>query len=369
MGRLRTGIVGSGKVAGLHAAALRALPESDFVAVCGRPSEKRDTFAARHGVRTFDGVEAAIAGAGVQALVICTPHPRHAEPAIAAAKAGVHVLVEKPLAASVSECDAMIAAAREGKAVLGTVCQRRFYPPCQRIRRAIDEGKLERPVLGTATMFGWRNEAYYRSDPWRGTWAGEGGGVLVNQAPHQLDLLLWYMGEAEEVFGYWANFNHPYIEVEDTAVAVVKFRNGGLGQILVSNSQNPAIHARVSVHGSNGASAGVQTDGGAMFIAGMTSIGDPPFNDVWTIPGEADQVAGWKVDDERLFRSIEPMAHFHEIQVRDFLQAALTGRPPAITGEDGRRTVELFEAIYRAAAQRRPVSLPIAGRSKARDRS
>ncbi len=131
---------------------------------------------------------------------------------------------------------------------LGMICQRRFFEPCQRIRRAIDEGKLGRPILGTVTMFGWRDAAYYRSDPWRGSWQGEGGGVLVNQAPHQLDLLLWYIGEIEEVFGYWANLNHPTIEVDDTAVAVIRFKSGALGNIVVSNSQNPALStAKVTV--------------------------------------------------------------------------------------------------------------------------
>ncbi len=156
------------------------------------------------------------------------------------------------------------------------ICQRRFFEPCQRIRQAIDDGKLGKPVLGTVTMLGWRDAAYYKSDPWRGTWKGEGGGVLVNQAPHQLDLLMWYMGEVEEMFGYWGNLNHPMIEVEDTAITVIRFKSGALGNIVVSNSQNPALYGKVTVHGSNGASVGVQTDGGAMFIAGMSNITEPP---------------------------------------------------------------------------------------------
>src|SRR5262249_48301642 len=135
------------------------------------------------------------------------------------------------------------------------------------------------PILGIATIFGWRDEAYYRSDPWRGSWEHEGGGVLVNQSPHQLDLLLWYFGEIEEMFGYWANLNHPCIEVDDTAIATIRFKNGALGNIVVSNSQNPALYARVSAHGSNGATLGVQTDGGAMFIVGRTNAIEPPFND------------------------------------------------------------------------------------------
>jgi UDP-N-acetyl-2-amino-2-deoxyglucuronate dehydrogenase len=268
--------------------------------------------------------------------------------------------VEKPLAASLADCDAMLTAARANKTVLSTVSQRRFYPPCQRIHRAIEDGLIGRPVLGAVTMFGWRDQDYYRSDPWRGSWQGEGGGVLVNQSPHQLDLLLWYLGEIEEVFGYWSNLNHPCIEVEDTAVAVVRFKNGALGNILVSNSQNPAVHARVSVHGSNGASLGVQTDGGAMFVAGMSGIVEPPYNHIWTVPGGTDALPQWKAEDARLFASVNPTEHFHRLQIKDFLRAIIEERPPLVTGEDGRRTVELFTAIYRTTRNRVPARFPLA---------
>jgi len=359
MGTLRTALVGAGRVAHLHAAALRALPESQFVAVCGRPSGRLSAFASQYGVRAFTDVTEMVDRARVQALCVCTPHPGHAAPTIAAARAGVHVLVEKPMASSLSDCDAMIGAAKAGGAVIGLVSQRRFYPPCQRIRRALDEGLLGRAVLGTATILGWRDEAYYRGDPWRGSWAGEGGGVLVNQAPHQLDLLLWYMGEVAEVFGYWANLNHPYIEVDDAAVAVVRFKSGALGNIVVSNSQNPGINARVSVHGANGASVGVQTDGGSMFVAGSTEIADTPFNDIWTIPGQERLLPQWKEEDAALFRSSNPMEHFHRMQIADFLQAVLEGRPPAVTASDGRRTVELFTSIYRATRDGWPARFPL----------
>jgi UDP-N-acetyl-2-amino-2-deoxyglucuronate dehydrogenase len=359
MRKLRTAIVGCGKVGHLHAAALKNLPESEFVAVCGRTPEKTNVFAEKYGVAAFTDVAQMIAQAKVEAICLCTPHPQHAGPAVTAAKLGVHVLVEKPLASSLADCDAMLAAARENKTILSTIYQRRFYPPCQRIHQAIQAGKLGKTILGTATIFGWRDEAYYKSDPWRGSWQHEGGGVLVNQSPHQLDLLLWYLGEVEEVFGYWANQNHPYIEVEDTAVAVVKFKNGAFGNIVVSNSQNPAINARVSVHGANGASVGVQTDGGAMFIAGQKGTIEPPFNDLWTIPGEEKFLPQWKAEDAHLFQTVNPMEYFHQLQIQDFLQAIIAGKTHSVTGDDGRRTVELFTAIYRATRDRKAIRFPL----------
>ena len=358
--KLRTALVGCGKVAHLHAAALQSLPESEFVAVCGRSPERANTCAAKYKVAAFTDIHEMLEKSKPQAICVCTPHPEHAAPTIAAAKAGVHALVEKPLASSLVDCDAMLAAARENKTILSTIYQRRYYPPCQRIRRAIDDGKIGKPALGIATVSGWRDEAYYRSDAWRGTWEHEGGGVLVNQSPHQLDLLTWYMGEIDEVFGYWANVNHPYIEVDDTAVAVVHFKSGGLGNIVVSNSQNPALNARVSVHGATGASVGVQTDGGAMFIPGMSGITEAPFNDIWTIRGEEQFLPQWKEEDAQLFSSVNPMEHFHRLQIQDFLQAIIGNRAPSVTGEDGRKTVELFTAIYRATRDKKAVKFPLA---------
>jgi UDP-N-acetyl-2-amino-2-deoxyglucuronate dehydrogenase len=300
-----------------------------------------------------------IADSHVESLNICTPHPRHAEPAVKAAQAGVHILIEKPLASSLADCDAILNAARKSGARIGTVSQRRFYAPCQRIRRAIDEGKIGRPILGSVVMYGWRDQAYFQSDPWRGTWKGEGGGVLVNQAPHHLDLLQWYMGPIDELFGYWDNLNHPYIEVEDTALAVLRFKNGALGNIVVSNSQNPALYGKVYVHGSNGASIGVQTDGGAMFVAGMSTITEPPINDLWTIPGEQDLLKQWQKEDSDFFSSINAVEYYHQVQIEDFLKAVIDSRDPLVTGEEGRKTVEIFTALYRSERDRKPIKFPL----------
>lgn len=357
--KLRTGIVGCGKVTSLHAKALATSKFSDFRAVCSRSQAKADTFAETYGIRGYQNVEEMVTREALDVVVVCTPHPFHAQPAILAARSGAHVLVEKPLASSLEDCDAMIVAAKQAGVRLGTVCQRRFYAPCQRIREAIDEGKIGTPILGRVAMLGWRDQAYYDSDPWRGTWKGEGGGVMVNQAPHQLDLFQWYMGPIEELFGYWDNLNHPGIEVEDTAVVVVRFRSGALGNIVMSNSQNPALFGKVTVHGSTGASVGVQTDGGAMFIAGMSNIEEPPINDVWTIPGEREKLQRWQDEDAAFFAQINAVEYYHQAQAEDFLQAVLNDRKPLVTGEEGRKTVELFTAVYRSQRDRSPVRFPL----------
>lgn len=359
MKALRTGIIGCGKVGDFHAKAYASLPNSNFVAVCNTSAERGKAFAQRYGVNAYTDVREMCEKEHLDVVSVCTPHPRHANPAVTAAECGCHVLVEKPLASTLADCDAIIAAGDRAGVKIGTVVQRRFYRPCMRIHQAIEDGKLGKPVLGMVTMLGWRDKPYYDSDPWRGTWDGEGGGVLVNQAPHQLDLLLWYMGEVDEVYGVWKNLNHPYIEVDDTAVAVIKFKNGGVGNIVVSNSQNPALYGKVHIFGENGAAAGVQTDGGAMFIAGMSTITEPPVNDLWTVPGEAEMLPVWKQEDSDFFNSVASMYYYHREQVNDFLNAVLTDTKPLVDGRDGRRTVELFEAIYRSTRTNSVIKFPI----------
>ncbi len=357
MQKLKTAIIGTGKIGHVFAAVLKSLPESNFVGVASRTPERTRQFAEQYGVKAYESTDQLIRDAKPDVVCICTPHPQHAEPAIACINAGIHVLVEKPLAATVEDCDRIIAAQKQHKVIVGVVSQRRFYPPSQRIRQAIDGGKIGKPIFGVVAMYGWRDEKYYKSDPWRGSWKGEGGGVLINQAPHQLDLLLWYLGPLAEVMGYWANLNHPYIEVEDTAMAILRFKSGALGQILVSNSVNPALYGRVQINGSTGASIGVQTDGGTMFVPGMSTITEPPVTDIWTIPGEEHFVDEWKKEDTAFFKTIDPIPHYHGMQIQDFLHAVMSKRAPLITTEDGRAVTQLIAAIYQSNETGRAVQL------------
>jgi len=359
MNPIRTALVGCGKVGQIHAAALCTLPESHFVAVCDSQLERAQAFASRYNVAPFDSVEEMIRNCAVEAVMICTPHPLHDQPCIVAAESGAHVLVEKPLASSLAACDAMIAAAENSNVLLGVVSQRRLFEPVQRMKAAIDAGKIGRPILGTFTGLSWRDEAYYRSDPWRGKWATEGGGVLVNQSPHQLDLLQWFLGPIDEITGYWSNLNHPYIEVDDTAIAIIRFRSGALGNVVTSLSQKPGIYTKVHIHGESGASVGVQTDTGATFVAGVTSIVEPPTNDLWTIPGEEHLLPKFQAADRDRCRQIDPTTHYHALQIQDFLRAIHDDHPPLVPGREGRIVVEIFSAIYRSNELRQPIKFPV----------
>lgn len=355
----RIAILGCGKVAHLHAKAIENLSNAKLAGVWSRSENTARNFAEQYKVPFYKNIDELVRKENIDLAIVCSPHPFHLNPAVEAANAGTHVMVEKPLASTLEDADKMIAACRHAGVKLGVVSQRRWYQPVMRVKQAIDAGKIGKPVLGTINMLGWRDKNYYEADPWRGTWKMEGGGVLVNQAPHQLDILLWFMGEIDEVFGLWKNLNHPYIEVEDTALAIVKFKNGGIGNIIVSNSEKPGIYGKVQVHGENGASVGVQTDGGAMFIAGMSNILEPPVNDIWSVPGEEKMLAKWVEEDSAFFNRIDPTVYYMERQIEDFLQAIKNNSDPMVTGEFGRRTVELFTAIYRSTRENRPVKFPL----------
>jgi UDP-N-acetyl-2-amino-2-deoxyglucuronate dehydrogenase len=360
MERVKTALVGCGKVGQIHAQTLAKLDESELVGVCDVDAGRASAFAARYGGRPFTDVAAMLAESSAHAILIATPHPLHARPAILAAEAGAHVLVEKPMAATLADCDAMLDAARRNGVKLGVISQRRWYEPVVRMKAAIDAGKLGRPVLGTFVMYSWRDPSYYLSDPWRGRWDTEGGGVLINQSPHMLDLLTWLMADdVAEVSGFWGNLNHPSVEVEDTAVAILRFGGGGLGSIVASLAQKPGIYTRVHIHGSNGASVGVETDRGATFIAGVSSISEPPLNDLWTIPGEEDRLSAFQADDRAHFAAVDAVSDYHALQIRDFLHAILKDRSPSVSGEDGRRVVELFQAIYQSNREGCAIRLPM----------
>lgn len=357
--KLRTAIIGCGKVGHTHAIGYQRLPAAELVAVCDVSIDRAQTYGEKYGVMAYDDIDQMIYSTKIDLISICTPHPLHVGAIQKAAAAGMHVLTEKPLASDLQDCDLAIGACEENKVKLGVISQRRLYPPVIRMKNAIDQRKIGTPVIASLTVLGWRDAQYYQMDPWRGTWKAEGGGVLVNQTIHQLDLLLWLMGPIDELFGYWDNFNHQFIEVDDTAVAVMRFKSGAVGHILVSNSQKPGFYGKLHIHGSNGASVGAQTEGGSPFIAGITEAVDPPINDIWTIPGEERSLCLWQEEDRKLASEIDTLTYYHQLQIEDFITAIIEDRPPIVTGEDARNAVELFTAIYRSQRDNIPVKFPL----------
>lgn len=347
-GKVRTAVVGCGKIAVTHAGALAALEESDFVACCDTDEGRARALAEQHRVpHVFTDARQLFASGLIDAALVCAPHPAHCPLVTAAAEAGVHVLCEKPMSTSLAEADQMVAAADRAGVSFGVIFQRRFWPSAQRIRRAIDDGKLGKLTLGECSVRIWRSQEYFASDPWRGTWATEGGGVLMNQAVHAIDQFQWFMGPAVEVVGRYATLRHSaYIDVEDTAVATVVFANGALGTIQAASTFDPGFGFRVAVHG----------DAGTAVSVWENPEGRQGVNDLWTIPGEADQLPVWEAAE----RDRPGFPEFHILQIQDFLRSLQEKRPPAVTGGEARKSLEIILAIYESSRTGRPVRLPMA---------
>lgn len=347
--KVRVGIVGGGLIGGIHAAAVKLLPAAELTAVCDAVPGKAASFAATHApsAQAFDDLSAMLDAGLVDAVCVCTPHPQHAGVVETCAERGVHAIVEKPFTATLADADRAIAASRRHGTRLSVIFQRRWYPGSRRLRTALDEGRMGRPILGEAIIEFWRGRDYYDLAEWRGRWDTEGGGVIINQAPHMIDLLQWYMGPVEEVFCYWDNLIHPYVEVEDVAVAVVRFVGGGLGLIKASNCNDPWLRYGVRITGSTGATADISYDNG--YEAGH--------NFTWTLPGDEGNVPRWLAEEKA--QGLKEFPDFHALQIGEFLSAIRAGTEPAVTGEEGRKTVEIIEAMYRSGQTGTPVRFPV----------
>lgn len=367
MGKLGAAVIGLG-VGRRHAEDYALLEESELVAICDQDPERLAAANESLGATAYTDVQDLWRDDRVEVVSVATPHPSHASLAIAAMESGRHVIVEKPMTVDLREADAMIECAHRTGRTLGVIFQRRFWPAALRGKAAIAEGKLGELVSGECELTWWRTEAYYRRDPWRGHWDTEGGGVLCNQGIHALDMFQWYMGPVDTVWARWANLSHPYIEVEDNAVAAVVFGNGALGVIRMSTSSRYS-RTRVTVHGSNGASIGVIEE----------PEGAVGYNDLWTIPGEEhireSSLREHVEKGEYIYRGIvwdDPPTwytgyrfqhparpSYHALQLQDFLRAIQEGRQPLVNGEEGRKSLELMVAIYRSGRTGQAVKFPI----------
>jgi predicted dehydrogenase len=341
--RIKTGLIGCGNIGPAHAEALAALPRSEFHACCDTDAARAHALARRfdvpHACHSLDDLLAS----GVEALMVCTPHPSHEAIVTRAAEAGVHVLCEKPISVHLDEADRMIAAAERAGITFGVVFMRRFWPAAQRARKAIDAGSIGWPTLGICQSLLWRPERYFTADAWRGKWETEGGGVLMNQAVHMVDMLQWLMSSpVVEVYGKYAQLAHgDYLEVEDHAVATLVFASGALGIIQAATSIEPDFGYRVTVHGSNGATIGILE----------RPEGSQGINDIWTLPDSGDERLQWEQEE----RDRPGFPGFHLLQIEDFLDAIIEGRQPAVTGVEARKSLAIIQAIYASSRTGLPV--------------
>ena len=337
---LNFAILGAGMVAEYHLQAIQACAEEGARLVgvghynAGRFGEITERFGIA--ARPYDEL---LADPAVDAVCICTPSGQHAQQTIAAASSGKHVLVEKPMALSLADADAMIAACRESGVQLGVCLQRRAEPLFRRVHDAIHGGDLGEITLGVVTMPYYRDEAYYAQADWRGTWALDGGGVLMNQGIHIIDLLLWFLGDPVEVHAF-ADSRHRSVEIEDTAGAVLRFGNGALATITATVAAEPGFPHRLEVYGTNG---GIQIEGESVLRWGLADAGKGTV-EPW--PLATEQVDPGMAGDPR---GISTSGHIAIL--KDFIAGIRRGQDPVIDGAEGRRSLATILAVYEHSGQ------------------
>lgn len=345
------GIIGCGMIAEFHTRAINEIEGAEVVAAYSRVRANAEKIAALSNAdcAIYDSLEAMLAHPGLDVVCVCTPSGAHLEPAIAAARAGKHVVVEKPLEVTLARCDAIIDACDARGLRLCTIFPSRFSPANVALKHAIEAGRFGRLTLGDTHVKWWRTQQYYDGGGWRGTWALDGGGALMNQAIHNVDLLYWMMGDVETVMARTATLAHQRIEVEDTAVACVQFRGGALGVIEAATSVYPGLQKRIEIHGDRG-SARVEQDDITYWNFADSQEGDVAIRDA--IGKSGGDKAG--ASDPR------GIGHEgHRAQLADFLQAIDAGRAPLVNGREGRKSVEIVRAIYRSARLQSAVALPL----------
>jgi predicted dehydrogenase len=349
MSKIGFGIVGCGMIASFHARAINDIRGAKTLAVfTSNPENGRKIAEIVGGCAIYTDYDDFLKHPGLEIVNICTPSGAHLEPAVAAAATGKHVVVEKPLEVTLARCDKLIAACRKHTVKLCTIFPSRFSPASQVLKAAIDEGRFGRLTLGDAYVKWWRTQQYYDGGGWRGTWKFDGGGAYMNQAIHNVDLLQWFMGDVAEVAGFTGALAHERIEVEDTGVAAVRFKNGAMGVIEATTSAYPGLLKKTEIHGTQG-SAIVEQDDVLLWNFETAIRKDAAIRKKF-----ARRVGGGGGASDP--KAISYKGHYE--QLKDFVRAIQTGSRPLVDGEEGRKSVEIILAIYQAAKTGRSVKLP-----------
>ena len=337
---LGVGIIGIGGIAPTHAAAVRDTPGTRLVAAATQNEARGTAFAQKFGGVWCADYRDLLSRADVDIVILCTPHHLHAPMTIDAAAAGKHVLCEKPMGRTVAECDAMIAACDRANVQLGVVFQGRFEALSRQIKSALDAHKLGRLLWVSANTVWYRTDEYYRSGPWRGKKSTEGGGVVINQAIHTIDMLLWLSGMPARVTAQTRTLNHA-IEVEDAAIAILEYADRHLGLLQATTAAYPGLPERLEFFG---------TLGSAVFYKGEGRIEwhliEPRADTVDSAPASSGAAS-----------PVESSTAAHTAEFQDFITAVREHRAPLVDGHEGRRAVQVVEALYRSAQTGVPVDV------------
>jgi UDP-N-acetyl-2-amino-2-deoxyglucuronate dehydrogenase len=331
--KLRFAIIGCGVIAPTHAYCIHELPDTEITAVCDLIPERAERLAQAFGGEIYTDYQVMLQRKDIDVVVVCTPSGLHADIGIAAARSGKHVIVEKPIDVSLAKADQLIQACQQAGVRLSSISQHRFDPAVVDLRAAVNDGKLGVLNFGGSYTQWYRSQEYYNSGDWRGTWALDGGGALINQSIHYIDLLQFIMGPVMKLHGYCAMRAHTHIEVEDTAIASLKFKSGALGIIEGMTSAYPGFCTRLEVFGNQGG-----------------------------VVIEDDKVKEWRLSNGESYitpaisgpsiastSSMDIWPEGHRRQLENIITAIRENHEPAVNGVEGRKPLEIVLAIYESA--------------------
>jgi UDP-N-acetyl-2-amino-2-deoxyglucuronate dehydrogenase len=358
--RAKIALVGAGVIGTHHGLVISELADrAELAAVVDIHPDRAERLAAERGGKVFTSLTDALAGLDIDIVVVCTPTGRHGEVAIEALEAGKHVIIEKPAETTVAKTDQIIEAQRNAGKLVAVISQHRFDQSTEIALAAIEKGELGRLTTGIASIDWWRGQSYYDSGDWRGTWELDGGGALMNQGVHTVDLLVATMGRPVEVFAYTDTLAHERIEVEDAAVAVVRFENGALGVLHATTAAYPGLSARLQVHGDRGS---IVIDNDLLTFIHTTPQGSGAEERSY---GSASDSIN-QVDNYDLTERIGPTAGSsagglsplaHRRQYENFLAALAGTEPVRVDLETNRRSIGIITGVYESARTGKPVAL------------
>ena len=337
------GIVGAGNIADFHAKAVQSLENAKLIGICGTNPNKVKMLAAKYLCKVFNDTSEIVQSPDIDIIIIATPSGAHLVPAIDAAKNRKHVLCEKPLEISLERIDSMIKAHEKNGTRLGEIFNFRFNESVRVLKNAVDTGRFGTITNASVFVPWWRNDEYYESS-WRGTWELDGGGALMNQSIHMVDLLQYMVGPVESLQAFIATLGHPQIEVEDTSVAILKFKNKALGMIYGSTTSFPGQFRRLEITGTKG-----------------TVIMEENSFKVWQFaePVEEDQEIIKKYSTIEGGGGVsDPMAIPFEPHARNiaaFIGSIEEGKPFEIDGKEARKSVEIILGIYKSAKEHKEI--------------
>lgn len=353
---VRFGVIGCGVIGERHAQEILALEGAKLVAVADSVLDRAKTFGGRFGVDWHDDFQTLLRRDDIDVVNICTPSGIHADFTIAAADAKKHVIVEKPIDITLQKADNMIRCCKEAGVKLCVISQHRFDPATVVVKKRIDDGDLGRTILAEAAVNWYRSQGYYDSAGWRGTWEWDGGGALMNQSIHTIDLLQYLMGPIESVQAHMGTLNHERIEVEDVAVAILRFQNGALGTIVGTTAAYPGYTARLELFGTQGSAVIDRDELTHLYVSQQevegvqhrVAVENLALREVGQIEASQTQPA-----------QAQPGVNAHRLQLKDMMRAIREDREPLVNGVEGRKGLEIIQAIYQSAKTSKPVSLPL----------